>query len=224
MSKYTLLISLFFMANNYGRSQSKFNISFECGTTKIIPIFYKGFNASSNDENIVESKLGLISSIHTKWYYTKNSFLCLGAVYESTSINITNYFKFPNDLFAPNKSYEYSNFNVHHLGLRLSFGNSLGEKIKINTGFQLGFPLNDHFGYLYFASTDKIERNYDYETKKSFSIFTNLEYRWYKTKRIEFTLVPEFSYNLQKDFKTYIHENQIRKMNFALRVGVALLK
>jgi hypothetical protein len=203
-------------------SQNLFTFSVEGGAIQPIPIFYKGLDSDSNDDRKIIANIGYSAGIHCNWHYDRKSFLSLGVYYETYNLEIKEFVKFQSDSFTGFKSYFYSNFDVKNLGLRASFGNILSKRIKLNTGFQVGFPLNNHFGYIYVASLDLVEKSYDYETKNPFTLFANVSYQWYQTKKIGFTLVPEIGYNLQKDAKTYIHENQIRKMTFALRVGVGL--
>jgi hypothetical protein len=226
MNKLGICVVLIIVAN-YINAQKLFTFSAEAGAIQPIPIFYKGEVAATFDDRKISTNIGFSVGIHGKWHYDRKSFLSLGVYYDSYSLNIKEFVRFPVDITPDgiphtNKSYFYSNFDVRNLGLRVSFGNVLSKKINLNTGFQVGFPLKQHFGYIYVGPIDFIEKSYDYETKNPFTLFANVTYQWYQTKRIGFTLVPEIGYNLQKDEKTYIHENQIRKMTFALRVGVGL--
>jgi hypothetical protein len=227
MYNLILCASLLFMAH-CSNAQKPFTFSVESGAVQPIPIFYKGIDASSNEDRKITANIGLSAIINCTWNYDRNSYISLGAYFDSYSLDIKEFGTFPEDITPGgailNRSFLYSNFDVNNLGFRVSFGNTLGQKVKLNAGFQLGFPLNHHFGYIYLGARDSIVKMYDYETRNPFSLFVNVEYQWYKTKRMEFTLVPEFAYTLQKDAKTYVYENQIRKIYFALRLGIGLKK
>lgn len=213
---------LLFLAYS-GKSQKVFSFSIESGAILPVPIFYKGSNTSSNSNIDITSKIGISAIINCKWQYDRNSSLTLAACYESYRVNLKEYVIFPSDITdsgAVARSFLYSNFDANDLGLRLSFGNKLRSEITLNAGFQFGVPLNHHFRYTYYGRLKLKDPEYNYETQNPFSLFANIEYQWYQSKKLNFTLVPEFSYNLQKDAKTYVNENQIRKIYLALRVGV----
>ncbi|MEZ4910733.1 MAG: hypothetical protein R2774_07710 [Saprospiraceae bacterium] len=222
-TKKQVILFIIIAAAVSSNAQKRLQFSIESGAILPVPIFYKGINTSSNSNIDITSKIGISAIINCKWQYDRNSSLTLAACYESYRVNLKEYVIFPSDITdsgAVARSFLYSNFDANNLGLRLSFGNKLSSEITLNAGFQYGVPLNHHFRYTYYGRLKLKDLEYNYETQNPFSLFANIEYQWYQSKKLNFTLVPEFSYNLQKDAKTYVNENQIRKMYLALRVGV----
>ncbi len=219
-----LIISVFLIVTFINCSAQKKFLSYaiESGCILPIPIFHKGIDASSNENVKILSNIGFITQINCTYNYLPKSFITLGIYYESFDINIKEFFKFPEDILTPNLSYNYTNFNSRNIGLRVCFGNSLGNVFKLNTGFQYGFPLNQHYGYIFRGTPKKIERSYNYETQNPFSVFANVAWQIYHSKKYDLVLVPEFVFQINKDDKTYIHLNQIRKVYLALRVGISL--
>ncbi len=220
---FTLLI----LSATYSNAQKRLTVSAESGGILPIPVFYKGLDAYSNENHKISASIGFSALISCNWHYDRKSYLSMAINYESYVLDLKEFVRFPEDIGPggariENPSFLYSNFDAQNLSVRISFGNTISQKIKLNTGFQLGLPLNQHFRYTYYGARDTIDGMYNYETNYPFLIFVNAAYQWYETKILAFTLIPEFAYNLQKDAKTYDNENQIRKMYFALRVGVGL--
>ncbi|HMT51702.1 MAG TPA: hypothetical protein PKD16_06790 [Saprospiraceae bacterium] len=217
-----LIISAFFIVACINCSAQKKLITFsaESGGILPIPIFYKGINTSSNENIKIFTNIGFVTQINCTFNYLPKSSLTLGLYYESYGVNIKEYFRFPEDVLTPNLSYNLSNYDSKNLGLRVSFGNSLGNVLKLNTGFQYGFPLNQHYGYIFRGTPKKIDLSYNYETQNPFSVFVNVAWQIYDAKKYEMDLVPEFVFQINKDDKTYFSMNQIRKLTFSLRIGI----
>ncbi|MEZ4910725.1 MAG: hypothetical protein R2774_07665 [Saprospiraceae bacterium] len=221
-TKKQVILFIIIAAAVSSNAQKRLQFSIESGAILPVPIFYKGLDVDSNNDTKITVNPGLSAGFQCKWNYDRKTYLSLGIYYNSYLLNIKEFVLFPiiitpDGIPISERSFLYSNFDVENLDFRTSFGSRLNKKLNLNGGFQIGIPLNEHFGYLF---NDFITKFYNYKTKNPFSLFANIEYQWYQSKKLNFTLVPEFSYNLQKDAKTYVHENQIRKMYLALRVGV----
>jgi len=227
MRKLLPFIAILFIAVRSNAQKKLITFSAESGGILPIPIFYEGINTSFNENIKIFSNIGTMTQISCTFNFRPKSNVSLGLYYESFGVHIKQYLRFPSQIDSTGfnnqeETFEYSHFDSKNFGFRVSFGNTLGQAFKLNAGFQYGFPLNKHYGYIYEGHGSILSNGYHYETKNPFSVFANVGWQMYQAKKYDLLLVPEFVFQINKDDKTYLSMNQIRKLYFALRVGISL--